>query len=70
MRKTVKPRVASANSAMAATNEPKVDVFVANIATIAIAKAAAQRSEQAIDHAGCKQCLQRSLNCINFTLMP
>ena len=45
---------------MAATDEPKVDVFVANIATIAIAKAAAQRSEQAIDHAGCKQCLHET----------
>ena len=45
---------------MAATDEPKVDVFVANIATIAIAKAATQRSEQAIDHAGCKQCLHET----------
>ena len=62
--------VATAISATTATDELKADASVANIATIAIAKAAAQRSEQAIDHAGCKQCLQRSLNCINFTLKP
>jgi hypothetical protein len=48
--------VATAISATAATDEPKTDASVANIATIAIAKAAAQGSEQAVDHAGCKQC--------------
>jgi len=48
--------VATAISATAATDEPKTDASVAKIATIAIAKAAVQGSEQAIDHAGCKQC--------------
>ena len=52
--------VATAISATAATDEPKTDASVANIATIAIAKAAAQRSEQAVDHAGCKQCLHET----------
>ncbi len=52
--------VATAISATAATDEPKTDASVANIATIAIAKAAAQRSAQAIDHAGCKQCLHET----------
>ena len=52
--------VATAISATTATDEPKTDASVANIATIAIAKAAAQRSEQAIDHAGCKQCLHET----------
>ena len=52
--------VATAISATATTDEPKADASVAKIATIAIAKAAAQRSEQAIDHAGCKQCLHET----------
>jgi hypothetical protein len=52
--------VATAISATTATDEPKTDASVANIATIAIAKAAAQRSEQAVDHAGCKQCLHET----------
>ena len=52
--------VATAISAIAATDEPKTDGSVAKIATIAIAKATAQRSEQAIDHAGCKQCLHET----------
>ena len=52
--------VATAISATTATDELKADTSVANIATIAIAKAATQRSEQAIDHAGCKQCLHET----------
>jgi hypothetical protein len=52
--------VATAISATTATDEPKTDASVANIATIAIAKAAAQGSEQAVDHAGCKQCLHET----------
>ncbi len=52
--------VATAISATTATDEPKTDASVANIATIAIAKASAQGSEQAIDHAGCKQCLHET----------
>ena len=48
--------VATAISATAATDEPKTDPSLAKIATIAIAKASAQGSEQAVDHAGCKQC--------------
>ena len=52
--------VATATFATTATDELKADASVANIATIAIAKATAQRSEQAIDHAGCKQCLHET----------
>ena len=52
--------VATAISATTATDELKTDTSVANIATIAIAKAATQRSEQAIDHAGCKRCLHET----------
>lgn len=52
--------VATATFATTATDELKADASVANIATIAIAKAATQRSEQAIDHAGCKQCLHET----------
>jgi hypothetical protein len=52
--------VATAISATTATDELKADTSVANIATIAIAKAAAQGSEQTIDHAGCKQCLHET----------
>ena len=52
--------VATAISATTATDELKADTSVAKIATIAIAKAAGQKSEQAIDHAGCKQCLHET----------
>jgi hypothetical protein len=52
--------VATATFATTATDELKADTSVANIATIAIAKAAAQGSEQTIDHAGCKQCLHET----------
>ena len=52
--------VATAISATTATDEPKTDASVANIATIAIAKAAAQGSEQTLAHAGCKQCLHET----------
>ncbi len=52
--------VATTTFATAATDELKADTSLAKIATIAIAKAAAQRSEQAIDHAGCKQCLHET----------
>jgi len=52
--------VATATFATTATDEPKADASIAKIATIAIAKAAAQRSEQAIDHVGCKQCLHET----------
>ena len=52
--------VATAISATTATDELKADTSVAKIATIAIAKAAVQGSEQAVDHAGCKQCLHET----------
>jgi hypothetical protein len=52
--------VATAISATTATDEPKTDASVAKIATIAIAKAPDQGSEQAVDHAGCKQCLHET----------
>jgi hypothetical protein len=50
----------SSFSASADADELVTDASEANIATIAIAKAAAQKSEQAIDHAGCKQCLHET----------
>ncbi len=52
--------VATATFATTATDELKADASVAKIATIAIAKAAAQGSEQTLAHAGCKQCLHET----------
>jgi hypothetical protein len=47
-------------SASADADELATDAYVANIATVAIAKAATQRSEQTLAHAGCKQCLHET----------
>jgi len=47
-------------SASADADELATDAYVANIATVAIAKAATQRSEQTLAHAGCTQCLHET----------
>jgi hypothetical protein len=50
--------VATATPAIGATDDPAADASVANIATIAIAKAATQKTAQAeVDHAACNQCI-------------
>ena len=47
-------------SASADADELATDASVANIAIVAIAKAATQGSEQTLAHAGCKQCLHET----------